>query len=304
MRNDMEIRRFISAVFTLSFIVLAVVIWAVPVNADFRTENPYWNGTRELAASLEAIPLEALDGVSFQAGDVLWLFPYLHYTDTELAVIKNMLDRGGILVISGDFGYANQVPEYLQLTSRFAGATLLDPLLCDPNRYFPRSVNIARDPLTAGVDSLVLNHATALETGEAGQVLAWSSAFSFLDSNANGVLDPAEPQGPYPVLAREKAGAGYVILVSDSGLCINSMTSRGDNLRLAQNIAALATHRLYIDQAHLPTSNLLEAKGRLDRLYSAIRTPAGTLTLIVLVISFMLILIWPARPMSGPGKVK
>jgi hypothetical protein len=304
MRNDMEIRRFLLTVFTLSLIVLAIVVWIMPVNADFRTENPYWNGTRELATSLEAIPLPVLDNVSFQAGDILWLFPYRRYTDSELAIIKNMLDRGGTLVVTSDFGYANQVLEYLKLTSRFASAPLLDPLLCATNRYFPRSVNIIQDPLTAGVDSLVLNHATALEAGAASQVLAWSSAFSFLDSNANGVLDTAEPQGPFPVLAREKAGAGYVILASDSDLFINSMAPQGSNLRLAQNIAALADHRLYIDQAHLPTSNLLEAKGWLDRLYSAIQAPAGTLILIVLVISLMLILIWPAKPMSGPGKVK
>jgi len=143
--------------------MLIIAVWFFPSNEDFRVENPFWNGTRDISASYPAQPLESLSDLPpSPQGTTLILIPYLNCTPAELEQLNRFVSQGGRLVLADDYGYGNQILEYLGLRARFAGETLLDPLVNYKNKQFPKIIHLEPSLLTSNTGSLVFNHATCL----------------------------------------------------------------------------------------------------------------------------------------------
>lgn len=289
----MELRRFLEILTVALVILLIIAIWFFPSNEDFRVENPFWNGTWDINASYPALPLESLSDLPLSPqGATLILIPYLSCTTTELEQINSFVNRGGTLILADDYGYGNQILEHLGLKARFSGQILLDPLVNYKNKRLPRIFHLESSPLTSGTESLVFNRATCLVSVETANTLALSSSFSFLDLNSNQIWDDGEPTGPLPVICRHNLGSGQVILVSDPSLFINSMESIEGNDKFVQNIAATATTSLFIDQSHLPTSDLHQTKNLLTKARYALATPLGTSGLVIIALMALLKPVW------------
>ncbi len=278
-------------------IILLVVLtaWFLPLDDDFRVENPSWNGSKALIASYTTQSLESLNDLpSAPRGTTLILVPYLELTSGELERLKDYITRGGRLILADDYGHGNQILEYLGLEVRFSGEVLADPLINYKSEYFPRIIHFRSDPLTINMESLVLNHATCLVNIEAENAIALSSSFSFLDLNENGTQEDDEPSGPLPVIHRETSGEGEVVLIADPSLFINSMNEIDENEGFIQNIAD-TTASLYIDQSHLPPSDLHQAKSLLSRGREYLSSPLITAGLVALAIVFTLKPVWHKR---------
>ena len=289
----MELRRFLAMLTIALVIILAIVVWFFPSNEDFRVENPFWNGTRDISLAIPASPLESLfDLPTSPLGTTLILIPYLDFTPAELEELNSFVTQGGSLILADDYGYGNQVLEYLGLKARFSGQTLLDPLFSYKNKWLPRISHLRASSVTNDTESLVFNHATCLIDVEAADVLAQSSSFSFLDLNGNQAWDKDEPTGPLPVISHHNLGNGQVILISDPSIFINSMEMIESNYNFIQNMAAITTAELLIDQSHLPPSNLHHTKNLLADVRSWLVTPVGTLGLVILALTITLIPIW------------
>lgn len=289
----MELPRFTLILTLALIIILAAVMWFLPSNDDFWAENPSWNGTEDISSIMAASPLESLSQLPpSPQGSTLILIPHLSFSQAELAALDSFVSGGGTLILADDYGYGNQVLELLGLEARFSGHTLLDPLASYKNQWFPRVSRLTSSPLTDGVTALVLNHATCLVDVAQGDVLARSSSFSFLDENGNQGWDEGEAAGPLPVISRHGLAQGQVILIADPSLFINSMETLGDNLTFIQNIGAITTAGLFIDQSHLPPSNLNQAKKLLAGGHDFITTPAGTLGLVIASLLLIPMLIW------------
>ncbi len=270
----MELRRFLVILSIVLVLILTIVVWFFPSNEDFRTDNPFWNGTRDIISSDSATPLESLSDLpSSPRGSTLILIPYLEFTPAELGELNSFVTKGGTLVLADDYGYGNQILEYLELEVRFSGQILLDPLFNYKNKWLPRISHIMPSIITSNTESLVLNHATCLIDVETSDVLALSSSFSFLDLNGNQAWDESEPTGPLPVISQHNLDGGKVILISDPSIFINSMETMESNYTLIQNIAAITTSRLLIDQSHLPPSNLHQSKNLLASIREPFTTP-------------------------------
>ena len=292
----MNLRKFLVALTVAMVIVLAAVMWLVPTNEDFRTDNPFWNGTREVTFNHSFSPLETLSSLpSSPGGSTLILIPYLQFSPAELEIVRNFIIQGGTLVLADDYGYGNQVLAYLGFRTRFSGQALLDPLISYKTEWFPQISRFKSNPLTGNIDNLVLNHATSLVNIEAADVLASSSSFSFLDLNGNQIREESEPTGPLPVIAQHNLGSGQVILIADPSLFINGMETLGDNYKFIQNIAALTASDILIDHSHLPPSNLHQTKNLLASIRGALITPLGTLGMVVLVLAITLMPLWHER---------
>ena len=288
----MELRRFLLIITVTLLIVLILTVWFFPSNDDFRVDNPFWNGIRDIRAEYQVQPLGSLaDLPSSPDGATLLVIPYLSFTSTELEHLNYFASRGGRLIIADDYGHGNQILEYLGLKVRFSGQILLDPLVNYKNKYFPRIIHLQPDPLTENTDNLVFNHATSLTNITADNALALTSPFSFLDYNSNGTREDNEPTGPLPVISRHELGNGQVITISDPSIFINSMGTIADNEGLIQNIVATASV-LYIDQSHLAFSELHRTRSLLQQARSLLSTPIGTAGLVLAVIIVVLIPIW------------
>jgi len=299
-----ELRRFLGILTAAVVIILTAVVWFMPSGEDFRADNPSWNGTREISSLPGALPVLSLSdlppspggslaGLSpSPTGATLILIPYLDFTPAELEALDSFVTGGGTLVLADDYGHGNQVLEYLGLEARFSGQALLDPLACYKNKWFPRVSRIIPSPLTDDTGELVLNHATCLVEVETIDVLALSSTFSFLDLNGNESSDEGEPAGPLPVISRHDLGSGEVVLIADPSIFINSMDTFGSNATLVQNIAAITTSGLLIDQSHLPPSSLHHVKGLLAGVRGSLITPAGAVGLVIAALAITLVPVW------------
>jgi len=287
-----ELRRFLVILTIAVIILLLITAWFFPSNEDFRVENPFWNGIRNISASYPVLPLESLSDLPpSPQGAILILIPYLDCTAAELEQINSFVTQGGRLVLADDYGHGNQILEHLGLRARFSGQALLDPLLNYKNKQFPKITHLEPSPLTSDIESLVFNHATSLANVATVNTIALSSPFSFLDLNGNGMWEDGEPTGPLPVITCHNLGNGQIILVADPSLFINSMETIKGNGSFIQNIAA-TTSNLYIDQSHLPLSELHQTKSRLAKARGWLATPPATAGLVTLVLILATRPIW------------
>lgn len=292
----MELRKFL-VIFTITIvIILTAVVWFFPLDDDFRTENPFWNGTKDISSSYQVSPLESLSDLPpSPKGSTLILIPYLNFTLPELDELNNFVAQGGTLILADDYGYGNQILGHLGVKSRFSGQPLLDPVTNYKNKWFPRILHLTSSPVTINAERLVLNHATGLTDVEANDILALSSSFSFLDLNGDQKWQDNEPTGPLPVISRHNLGSGKIILIADPSLFINSMAAMESNYNVIRNIAAINTSKLLIDQSHLPSSNLHQTKDLLTYLRGSLITPLGTIGLVILALTITLMPLWRER---------
>lgn len=292
----MELRRFLIILTILLVLILTIVVWFFPSNEDFRTENPFWNGTKDISSITPASSLTSLSELtSAPQGVALILIPYLDFTPAELEELNSFVTKGGTLVLADDYGFGNQALEYLGVKARFSGQVLIDPLFNYKNKWFPRIFHLTSSAVTANITSLVLNHATCLINIETDNILALSSAFSFLDLNGNQAWDEDEPTGPLPVISQHNLGSGQMILVSDPSIFINSMETIESNYNFIQNAATITTSELLIDQSHLPPSSLHQTKSLLADIHGYLVSPVGTLGLVIVALTITLMPLWYRR---------
>lgn len=286
----MEARRFLLLLSLAVVVLAAIAVWFYPSSEDFRAENPFWNGLDTFNAEFPVRPLGSLEGLPLSPqGTTLIVIPYLPFTEPELVRLKDYLLQGGTLLLLDDYGYGNEVLEYLGLKFRFSGRPLLDPLFNYKNMWFPRIVDLAGDQ-----GSLVLNHASSLSNAAEVEVIAWSSRFSFLDADNNGEWDEGEPRGPLPIAAQLKIGKGFLVAVADPSMIINSMIGMEDNRSFIQNCIQVqgSSPEIMVDQSRLPETPLDEAKERLAASRKGLSSFWGILGAIAVVLIVTLRPVW------------
>ena len=292
----MNLHKFLVILTIALVIILTIAVWFFPSDEDFRTENPFWNGTKNISSSYPVSPLQSLSDLpSSPQGSTLILIPYLNFTPAELEELNSFVTQGGILILADDYGYGNQILKYLGFKVRFSGQPLLDPLSNHKNKWFPRIFHLKSSLLTSNIEGLVFNHATCLTNVETADALALSSTFSFLDLNGDQTWQEDEPTGPLPVISHHNLGSGQIILIADPSLFINSMETMESNYNFIQNIAAITTSNLLIDQSHLPPSNLHQTKNLLAYMRGSLITPLGTLGLVIVALTITLMPLWRER---------
>jgi hypothetical protein len=60
---------------------------------------------------------------------------------------------------------------------------------------------------------------------------------------------------------------------------------------------------VYIDQSHLPLSNLHQAKGRLETVHSSLAAPVGAVSLVVILLAITLLPIWQRKANGAGGQI-
>ena len=287
----MGLRRFIIVTTASLLGMLTLAVWFYPSNDDFRIENPFWNGYEALAENFPVRPLSSLANLPSPAGEVTVMeIPSVAFTAGEVGRLKGFVEGGGKLVLADDYGHGNQVLESFGLAVRFTGQVMLDPVINYKNGQFPRIIHFRSGPLTDNITEIVFNHATSLEGVTGEEALAYSSSFSFLDTNDDGESQDDEPRGPLPVISVHPMGSGQVVLIADASLFLNSMMFE-DNTKLLRNIVA-GQEAIYIDQSHLPSSELVRTKGWIRRASDFLSSPAGTTAAVGIVLAAALAPLW------------
>jgi hypothetical protein len=278
------------AVVALTLIVSALCVWFYPSLQDFMETNTAWNGIRKFSDDYSAVNKEpSAEPVDYREGDVLVAIAGQPYSEEDLERFKLYVNQGGTLLLMDDFGYGNSVLSYLGLSARFSNKPLLDPLFCYRNQNLPRITDFSPRVKAAGIEAIVLNHATTL-IGTAGeQAIAWSSAASFLDTDENGNWSDGEPKGPFAVAAEIKLGKGMVYAVADPSIIINTTLGRDNN---EEFIRYLMTRRgepktVTVDAAHLLKSPLDIGKERLLEAWAFLSSPFAILVMLAVLFAII-----------------
>ena len=220
------IKKLTLIVIILTFLFLIVYISPV---IDYSILNPDWNGYSKLLITLKAkvVNKPLVIKVSNPESAVIITIPYKKYFKSEINFLKKFVREGGELIILDDFGCGNQLlnslGRYLIIINN---SMLIDPLYNFKNGKLPRIINFNTNfPEVRNISSIILNHASglAIVNPRKVDVLAYSSAFSFLDTNLNNEYDLGEKKGPIPIIAKFKYGLGTVYVISDPSFLINSM---------------------------------------------------------------------------------
>jgi hypothetical protein len=284
--------------FALTLIIIIsmlTLVWFFPVNGDFRVENPSWNGLSTLNSKDRLVAVRSFDNLTAnQKGTTLLLVPYEPFSNVELSQLKDYVSNGGTLVVLDDYGFGNQVLSDIGLKIRFTGESMLDPLYGYKDKWMPKITDLSNSTIAANVTSIVLNHASSLNNTSDSTVVAYSSAFSFLDINSDGLSNNNEPNGPFPVIANNSVGQGMVVAVADPSLMINGMLALDNNLQLLNNVINIqgVVSKIFVDQSHLPTEPLDDAKATLANFYGVAASPVGTLSLIAVALVLSLNSLW------------
>ncbi|QSX29272.1 DUF4350 domain-containing protein [Shewanella cyperi] len=161
------------------------------------------------------------------------------YSEAELAAIKTFVEQGGRLAVMLHVGPLNG-----ELLNRFGVAVTNAAIreqqhLLGENSQDFAAARIDRDhPLFAGVNKVGFYGVWAIKAQAEGLMdLAFTSDSAWIDLNRNQLADADEPRDAWPLVVAGKVGAGKLAVFGDDAMFQNAFL-KGDNLRLAQNLAA------------------------------------------------------------------
>lgn len=236
---------------------------ATTSNASFGSYNPGWDGSQSLRllADSHADTTIGRDTAAYEDADApnttaILLSPDRQFGATDIARVDRFLDRGGTLVVAGDFGTeTNQVLSELGVGSRIDGRLVRDERFYYRNPALPVAGNVS-GPLANHTESLTLNYGTVVNASANATVLIQTSGFAYLDENGNAQLDDTETLRAHPVVVKESVGDGTVLVVSDPSVFINAMLDRDGNRAFATHLVAQHENVLldYSHTADLPLS--------------------------------------------------
>lgn len=224
----------------------------------FGAYNPSWEGTSELRslASESDVQVDVVrETQSYRTADnrtiAFVISPETAYTENESSTLRGFVERGGTVVVAGDFDtQTNSLLAALGVSSRLDGDLLRDEQRFQNAPTLPRATNVSQHNYTADVDALTLNYATALRIPEDNVTrLVRTSPYAYFDTNRNDELDSNETLAHYPVVAVESVGSGRAVIVSDPSVVINSMVDEPGNRQFVENL--LGSHeRMALDVSH------------------------------------------------------
>jgi hypothetical protein len=291
----------------IALLLVSMVAPAISSTEDFSIFNSGWNGTSGLAVMAyrtgKLVPTFEVESTGTEitvtqvaltsiapdpgTGALIIIGPTKEFTDAEGKLVGDFVRDGGRLVLADDFGTGNSLLSKMGAGSRFSGQLVMD-LAFEKQPEFSVVFDIAPDPLTTNVSTLLLNHPSSVTVNiSTTSVIANSSVASWRDVNGNKLQEPGEPRGPFPLVARERLGLGTILLLSDPSVLINGMRDYMDNDAFAENLVAEACRErteVYFDESHRvffdPVSATLELTGELSATAKAlIAATAFVLTL-------------------------
>lgn len=263
--SDLDYPQLLLGAVTLC-VGVALVAAVGTSTASFGVFNAGWDGASGLREEASAVGTESeivrnttrYTNAPANGTIAVVISPERSYGPESTTRLRRFVRRGGTLLVADDFGTeTNALLADLGVRARLDGRTLRD----DRYNYRSSALVVARNvsdrPLTRDVDQLTLNYGTAIDPSRADvsgpnrtAVLANTSEFAYLDTNANGEIDGNETLGRYPVATAEPVGEGRVVVVSDPSVFINAMLDRPDNRAFLR--ALLSGHeRMLLDYSHV-----------------------------------------------------
>lgn len=181
---------------------------------------------------------QPLDSAALTGVDALVISgPFQPIRPEEVAAIQAFLARGGGLAVM--LHIAPPADALLQaLEVAFSNGTISEKAnVIGDNPLDFRVTDLAKHPLTAGLGDFALYGAWALQpTAPVSEVLAKTSAHSWVDLNHDRIFNPGDAMQPFAVLVAGTSGQGRYAVFGDDAIFQNRFLV-GSNRQLADNLA-------------------------------------------------------------------
>ncbi|WP_440771924.1 DUF4350 domain-containing protein [Natronorubrum sp. DTA28] len=241
-----------------AIVVLAVVLAVATSATSFGPYNYAWDGTSEFRDRITADPGTDLEIVHetdrYEDGDAdetvaFVVAPETEYDGTDAERIRQFVEDGGTLVVLDDFGqHSNELLSAIGADARTDGELLRDDVNYESTPTMPVATAVDDDVLAPGVDEVTLNHASAVDPGNA-TVLVQTSEFAYLAETETANLSAGDELESRPVMTTEDIGSGQVVVIGDPSILINAMIDRSDNALLVEGLYANESVVLF-DHSH------------------------------------------------------
>ena len=218
-------------------LVITVGYAGATSTAAFGPYTTTWEGTTELRSMADdsgslviARNTTAYGSVSANESIAIIMAPDERYTAEEVAHVQEFLSNGGtVLVAHSSATPTNDILASLGAEARIDGDPLRDETEYDASPHFPLAYPAGDHPLTDDVESISLNHGSAVTTDGNVTTLLESSPYAYLDRDRTQRLSEDEELDIHAVATIASIGDGSVIVVSDPSVFINVMLDRQDN---------------------------------------------------------------------------
>ncbi|AGB39260.1 DUF4350 domain-containing protein [Natronococcus occultus] len=235
MLHSVDRRRLALLAFAAA-VVLATVWFGATASEAHDPYNPGSEGTSELRQTVADDP-DSEDATvgndDLEDADAAIAIPGPE-TDESTADAAAFVREGGTLIVLADDPSADDVLESVGAEARLEDGVLRDDRHHHRGPAMPTATETADHELTAGVDRLGLDRATAIEPNDA-TVLATTSESSYLVDDPDATRDEETTPEPHPVVTVEDVGGGTVLVVGDAALATNGGLDREDNAALLAN---------------------------------------------------------------------
>ncbi|KAF1078611.1 DUF4350 domain-containing protein [Methanogenium sp. MK-MG] len=219
---------------------IVILSYLSSTDAELSRYNGGWNGTSAFYDQLDRTGSTAITSYAILRSappETLIMVEPHALPEEETDSIRQFVRDGGTLIVIAKNESANSILEAMGSSIRIHESILssIDREYADPRMVIAYRAQDHR--LLKGVESIALNQPSTLTGGE---ILLQTSVISWIDRNNNGRADGMETFGKETVMAREFLESGEIIILSDSGVLINSMdttVSERDNTRLRNNLA-------------------------------------------------------------------
>ena len=219
----------------ITFGILGILLLSLPSSlpviksfCPYSIFNTDWDGCSEFAKMIyhkgRIIPIiSPYDAYNIKDGVLSIISPDMHYSNKDIEKIKDFLKNGGILVIADDFGYANDILNGLNISSKISKKRAED-LFYYKNYSLIQTYRVEdfNGKLTLNIPSYILS-----DDGEART-----------SSISKKIL-----------MKRVRYGDGEVIIISDPDVFINGM--KDYNRKFWETfLDSLDADIYYIDEVH------------------------------------------------------
>lgn len=252
------VRQYLALAAVITTLSLAITLHVIPSPDCFALDNPLWNGHSRLTSyvNLSYVSPEDINSVP-PHGTALLIVGVDRLSESSLVEsVSRYLSSGGMVIVADDWGLGRELVTMLDPDLSFGNAPIADNLLM----YGDPHITLVEVEIGNFTTYIYLNYATwvSYEAKLGYYCVGYTSAFSYVDFDGNGIRSDNEPYGPFCAVVVKEYDRGILVVISDSSLFINSMIDIADNIRFLRHI--LGGRRPYMVVGLWKTSTYTEAR--------------------------------------------
>lgn len=258
----MKIDREALLIIVLSILVTSIsIIMNMPSTTPYSPYNTYGDGYSELLSIADrAIVVKGIKNIENNSVVVLPIARGMDRARYEW--IKDVLNRGNIVVILDEVGYVNEFMDFIGIRARIENTKILDEVNKLNSRVYPLIAleikindSVYRYKVAMYRPShIVIDNSTSIFSK------GTTSAYAYADIDSNNYYSLGEEMGVYVTICSFKVGKGELWLISDLDLFSNKMIDieNVDNRKFLETLVKFKMMYIVIDYLELSSIDIIK----------------------------------------------